>query len=183
MAEITIRISDRVLRIAGILLGGISLASVLLFLWSSGLFVPKYRLRVYVPEVAGLGVHAPVRLDGIEVGTVNAIKLAEASANPEQRILLVLQVDKRYQEAIRSDSTATVTTEGLLGNRYVSIHRGFSGTVIKPDGEIPGVTTQTLTIKDILNSIAKKVDCLESQKSSTEDKTQVPGETRSKPQR
>jgi phospholipid/cholesterol/gamma-HCH transport system substrate-binding protein len=133
MAEITIRISDRVLRIAGIFLGGISIACVFLFLSSSGLFVPKYQLQVYAAEVQGLSVGSPVLLDGVQVGAVNAITLAQVSASPERRIQLVLRIEKRYQEAIRTDSTATVMTEGLLGNRYVSIQRGFRGKAISPN--------------------------------------------------
>jgi len=65
MAEITIRISDKALKIAGITLGSLCLAWVVFHLWSSGSFLPKYRLRVYVPEAAGLAVGAPVVLDGI----------------------------------------------------------------------------------------------------------------------
>ena len=172
MAEITIRVSDRLQRIAGVVLGGIILAGVVLFLRSSGLFVPKYRLRVYVPEVAGLGVGASVRLEGIDVGTVSGIRLSEAPASPDRKIQLLLQVDKRYQEAIRSDSTAAVTTQGLLGNRYVSIHRGFSASLINPEGEIPSAREQTVTIVDVFNTVSKILDCTGSAKNSADDKTQ-----------
>src|SRR5207244_13463094 len=113
------------------------LVCVLYYLWSSGFFIPKYQLSVYVPEASGLTVHAPVRLDGIQVGSVSAIKLAGESATAERRIELVLHVEKRDSDAIRSDSEATLTSDGLLGNRYVNVSRGFKGTVIKPGGEIP----------------------------------------------
>jgi len=76
MAEVTIRISDKALRIAGVLLGGAFLVCIFYYLWSSRLFIPKYQLSVYVPDASGLTVHAPVRLDGIQVGSVSAIKLA-----------------------------------------------------------------------------------------------------------
>lgn len=174
MAEITIRISERMQKIAGLFLGGIILASAFLFIRASGLFAPKYRLRVYAPEVAGLAAGAPVRIDGIDVGTVSEIRLAEMPASPERRIQLVLHIDERYQDAIRSDSTASLTTEGLLGNRYVSIRLGTSGTVINPGGEIPAAPSQRVTITDILKSIAKNVDCAQAEKSSTEDKNKMP---------
>jgi ABC-type transporter Mla subunit MlaD len=95
-----------------------------------GYFTPKYQLLVYVPEVSGLGVNALVKLDGLPVGSVGAIKLAEGSASPARRIQLILRIDRRYQESIRSDSVAIVTSERLLGNRYVAIRRGFKGAVI-----------------------------------------------------
>src|ERR1700747_1149406 len=90
MAEVTIRISDRTLRVARILFGGALLVGVFYYLWSSGIFIPKYQLSVYVPDASGLTVHAPVRLDGIQVGSVSAIKLAGASASRSRRIELVV---------------------------------------------------------------------------------------------
>src|SRR5438045_4342560 len=46
----------------------------------------------------------------------------------------VMRVDKRYQKDILTDSTASLVTEGLLGNRYVNITRGFTGTPIGDAG-------------------------------------------------
>ncbi len=169
MAEITIRISDKALKIAGVVLGGICLAWVVLYLWSSGFFLPKYRLRMYVSEAASLAVGAPVRLDGIEVGNVDAINLGGASA-PERRIELVLRIEKRYQDKIRTDSTATLITEGLLGTRYVSIHRGFSGSPIPPGGEIAAAQTRELTLKDFIDSLDKIGECLAEEKHRAKDK-------------
>src|SRR5690242_21736016 len=37
---------------------------------------PKYRLHVFLPEVDGLTVGAPVRLDGVDVGNVERIVVA-----------------------------------------------------------------------------------------------------------
>ena len=178
MAEITIRISDKVLKIAGIVLGGISLVWLGLYLWSSGFFLPKYRLRMHVSEAAGLAVGAPVRLDGIDVGTVDAINLAGASATPERRIELVLRIEKRHQDKIRTDSTATLITEGLLGSRYVSIHRGFSGSPIPPGGEIAAAQTEQVTLKDFIDSLAKRVECLAGKKKEQETRFEVTEEDR-----
>ena len=182
MAEITIRISDKALRTVGIVLAAGVLVWVFSYLWASGTFTPKYPLLVYVPEVSGLGVGSEVKLDGLPVGSVVAIKLAEGSASPERRIQLILRISKRYQDAIRTDSVATVTSEGLLGNRYVAIHRGFKGTVINPDGEIPAVPTREWTFKQLSSSLEKMADCLQVEKHSTGSKTQVTPETPSKPQ-
>ena len=178
MAEITIRISDRALRIVGIFLAAGLLVWVLSYLWVSGVFTPKYQLLVYVPEVSGLGVHAEVRLDGLSVGSVAAIKLAEGSTSTERRFRLILRIDRRYQDAIRTDSVASVRSGGLLGNRYVEIHRGFTGTVISANGEIPSVPTEELTLKGLL----KMLDCLQPEKKSAEIKTQVAPRTPSKAQ-
>ena len=78
MAEITIRISDKFLKVAGAILIGVCALWMISNLWSSGFFRPKYRLRMYVNEVAGLGVGAPVRADGVDVGKVETGKSCEA---------------------------------------------------------------------------------------------------------
>jgi phospholipid/cholesterol/gamma-HCH transport system substrate-binding protein len=158
------------------------LVCVFCYLWSSGFFLPKYQLSVYVAEASGLTVHAPVRLDGIQVGSVSAIKLAGESASPQRRIELVLQVEKRDRDAIRSDSNATLATEGLLGTRYVSISRGFKGTVIKPGGEIPSKPSLLLTLKDSMHFFDKTLDCLQQGKNPADDKAQVPNEPTPKSQ-
>ena len=93
MAEITIRISDKALRIVGVFLAAGVLVWVSSYLWASGILIPKDQLLVYVPEVSGLGVNALVKLDGLPVGSVGAIKLAEGSASPERRIQLILRID------------------------------------------------------------------------------------------
>jgi phospholipid/cholesterol/gamma-HCH transport system substrate-binding protein len=179
MAEITIRISDKALRIVGLFLAAGVLVWVFSYLWASGTFTPKYQLLVYVPEVSGLRVGAKVRLDGPTVGSVAAIKLADGSESPERRIQLVLRISKRYQDAIRSDSVATVTSDAFLGNHYVAIHRGFEGTVINANGEIPFAPTREWTFKEF----GKIVDCLKAEIKSTDSKTQVAPGTPSKSQR
>jgi ABC-type transporter Mla subunit MlaD len=117
-----------------------------------------------------LTVHAPVQVDGVPVGSVSAIQLAKESATPERRMALVLQVEKRDNDAIRSDSEATLTSVGLLGNRYVNISRGFEGAVIQPSGEIPTRPSRLLTRKDSMNFFEKTVDCLQQGKSPADNK-------------
>jgi ABC-type transporter Mla subunit MlaD len=85
-----------------------------------------------------------------------------------------LQVEKSDQDAIRSDSDATLMSEGLLGNRYVSISRGFKGTVIRPGGEIPSKPSVILTLKDSMHFFEKTVDCLQQGKNAADNKPQVP---------
>jgi phospholipid/cholesterol/gamma-HCH transport system substrate-binding protein len=168
MAEITIRISDKVLRIATIGIVGTIAACLLLYLWSSGILTPGYRLSVYVPEVGGLTVGSPVLLDTVSVGKVDAVKLAEASANAQRRIELVLRIEKRFQNDVRNDSTAKITTQGLLGGPVVSIQRGFGGTPIKPGEEIPFIQMPEATAKDFLTVLTRLADCQKQSKQAGE---------------
>jgi ABC-type transporter Mla subunit MlaD len=181
MAEITIRVSDGTLRVSAVVVSVIVIAIVFLHFWVPGVFAPKYQLRVYVPEVSGLDDHTQVRLNGKLVGSVSAIKFVARPESPERRMELDLRVDKRYQDAILSDSVATSVPDGLLGPHFVSIRGGFKGTVVPPGGEIPFVPAKDISFADVVKSAQKMADCLHDDKSSTEGGKQVTPEVVSKP--
>jgi phospholipid/cholesterol/gamma-HCH transport system substrate-binding protein len=177
MAEITIRISDRLLKVGVALLVGICLVWALTYLGSSGFFRPKYRLKLYVEEATSLPIGAPIRVDGLDVGTVQAKNLAGKTATPQRRIELVLRVEKRDQEMIRSDSTATLATDGLLGKRFVQVERGFNGTPLNDGDEIASAPTMPKTVTGFLNSISKMADCLKEPNNQTNDSGHGPPAT------
>jgi len=117
---------------------------------------PKYRLKTYLPEVSGLATGAPVRIDGVEVGNVEKITIVPRTPGKAQdknrNIEVVMRVDRARQSDILTDSTASLVTEGLLGNRYVNITRGFTGTIVQPDQEIKG--TEEKAIKEVVERSA-----------------------------
>ncbi|HUJ33315.1 MAG TPA: MlaD family protein [Candidatus Acidoferrum sp.] len=104
----------------------------------TGPWVPKYRITTYLPEVEGLQQGAPVTLDGLPVGNVESIGLTQRPQDKSHNITLVLRINRNYHEQIRTDSTASLVTEGLLGNRYVNITRGVTGAEIEKNGVVPG---------------------------------------------
>ncbi|HWF40337.1 MAG TPA: MlaD family protein [Candidatus Acidoferrales bacterium] len=127
------------LRVGLFVLAGLAILAVAVFyVTGAGFLGPKYRLITYLPEVDGLETGAPVRLDGVAVGNVQSLGLTPHPQDSDHNITLVLRIDKKYQNDIRTDSTASLITEGLLGNRYVTISRGLTGSVIPPNGVIPG---------------------------------------------
>lgn len=174
MAEITIRISDRTLKIAGLVLGAALLAWALSYLWTSGAFRPKYRIHLFLPQTEGVYVGAPVTLAGMKIGTVEKIDFARNSGDPTRQIDVVLRIQKRFQSMIREDSTAFLVTEGLLGGRYVDIHRGLTGAPVQPGGEIRAVPMKELGFSDFLNminAIGKVASRQNKEKTSEDHKT------------
>ena len=53
-----------------VLAGLVTLAVGIFWVTGAGSLGPKYRLYTYLPEVEGVAEGAPVRLDGVDVGTV-----------------------------------------------------------------------------------------------------------------
>lgn len=127
------------LRVGLFVLAGLFIMAVAIFyVTGAGILGPKYRIITYLPEVESLTTGAPVRLDGLEVGNVQTMRLTPRPQDKTHNIELVLRIDKKFQDSIRTDSYASLATEGLLGNRYVTISRGLNGTVIPNNGVIPG---------------------------------------------
>jgi phospholipid/cholesterol/gamma-HCH transport system substrate-binding protein len=121
-----------------VLAGLVILMVGIFYVTGAGFLGPKYRLVTYLPEVEGVKPGAPIDLDGVEIGNVQSINLTPRPQDREHSITLVLRIDKRYQKDIRTDSQASLVTEGLLGDRYVSITRGLTGTPLPQNGVIPG---------------------------------------------
>ena len=122
----------------------------------------KYQLHTFLPEVEQLTLGAPVRLDGVEVGNVDAIRIAPrtSSGTPDRNrnIEVIMRVDKRFQPDITEESRVSLVTEGFLGNRYVRITRGYGGKPIAPQGEVIG--NQEVAMKDVVERGADLVENL-----------------------
>ena len=139
-----------------VLVGLLILAVAIFYVTGSGVWGPKYRLKTYLPEVAGLTAGAPVRLDGVEIGNVDRITLVprEHGKQPDhmKNIEIDMRLDRRYQGDILTDSAASLVTEGLLGNRYVNIQRGYTGVPLKEGESVPGAEEKA--IKEVVERSA-----------------------------
>lgn len=79
-----------------------------------------YTLNAEFDRVDGLVTGSDVRISGIKVGTV-----AEQSLNDEN-YKAVVKLSIRPNVRIPDDSSAKITSEGILGSNYVSIAPGGS---------------------------------------------------------
>jgi phospholipid/cholesterol/gamma-HCH transport system substrate-binding protein len=81
-------------------------------------------------RVDGLTVGSDVRLSGVKVGTVT--NLALDPANFAARV--TMQINNMI--ALPDDSSAKITSEGLLGGNYISLTPGGSDLTLEQGGEI-----------------------------------------------
>jgi phospholipid/cholesterol/gamma-HCH transport system substrate-binding protein len=159
------------LRVGIFVLVGLFVLAAGIFYVTGGVWGPKYRLKTFLPEVSGLANGAPVRVDGVEVGNVESIRLLPRTPGkaPEKmkNIEVDMRIDKRYQNDILTDSAASLVTEGLLGNRYVNITRGYTGAQLKEGGEIPG--TEEKAMKEVVERSAELLGNLTALSSDVQD--------------
>jgi phospholipid/cholesterol/gamma-HCH transport system substrate-binding protein len=153
------------LRVGLFVLAGALLLTVVIFYVTGGSgWGPKYRLHAFLPEVDGLTLGAPVRVDGVDVGNVEKITIAPpkdgAPLTKQRNIEIVLRLQKTFQDYVRTDSTVGLVTEGLLGNRYVDLDRGYVGRVLENNEEVPARHEKDL--KEMVNRSADLLDSLSS---------------------
>jgi phospholipid/cholesterol/gamma-HCH transport system substrate-binding protein len=124
-----------------VIVGLAVLAVAIFYITGAGFLGPKYKIVTYLPEVSGLATGAPVKLDGVVIGGVEKIELVPRNQGkvPDHmhNIMVGMTLDKKFQPDILTDSTASLVTEGLLGNRYVNIQRGYTGVPLKDGQEVP----------------------------------------------
>lgn len=101
----------------------IGLASLIFLLYFIGsrqqLFSSAFPLEAVFRNVNGLKKGNNVRLAGIDIGTVRQITMLSDTA-----VLVKFQIRKSFAGFIQEDATATVGTDGLMGNRIIIISPG-----------------------------------------------------------
>jgi phospholipid/cholesterol/gamma-HCH transport system substrate-binding protein len=124
-----------------VLVGLAVLGAGIFYVTGPGFFGPKYHLNAYLQDVNGLANGATVSVDGLAVGNVQTIQFVQSgdgqSLDKTHNIQVNLRIEEKYQEFIRTDSTAALETEGLLGNKFINVTRGLTGRKLKSGETIP----------------------------------------------
>ncbi len=92
---------------------------ILLMSGTAGLFTPKIVLKSFFDNASGLRDGAPVRLDGVDVGNVTAIRVV--SGKPLTPVEVTMKVNTKYNFELRKDSLTSLSTAGVLGETYIDI--------------------------------------------------------------
>src|SRR3954463_6269100 len=96
-----------------------------------GWFWQRYTLKTRFPSVAGLATGSPVRVAGLQVGSVKEIQFAG------EQVDVVFVVNKNVQERITDRSVAYLGSVSLLGSSAVDIIPSTAGTSIPEYGYVP----------------------------------------------
>jgi phospholipid/cholesterol/gamma-HCH transport system substrate-binding protein len=143
------------LKIGVVSIVAIILAATLIFLLSGqgGFFWQRYSLKTIFTNVAGLGSGAPVRVAGVEVGTVEGVQFVG------DRVEIVMQVNKSQQARITNKSVATLGSISLLGEAAVDITPSSDGVSIPEWGYVPSAVPPA-TLADVTNQASTGIQQL-----------------------
>lgn len=107
----------------------------------------RYEVEAVFSKVNGLGENTTVEMLGIKVGNVRRISLENYKAH------VVMSIDRDV--TLPQGTIASIQTEGLLGEKYVSLSPGGMPGNIAKDGT--GQITETnppLILEDLIGKIA-----------------------------
>jgi phospholipid/cholesterol/gamma-HCH transport system substrate-binding protein len=122
------------LKIGVLTIVAVTIAAVTIFMLTGGrgFFWQRYNLKSRFDNVAGLKAGSPVRVAGVEVGTVTSVDDFVG-----EQIDVVLEVNKSMRDRITSGSTAYLGSVSLLGESAVDITPSTKGMPIPDWGYIP----------------------------------------------
>jgi phospholipid/cholesterol/gamma-HCH transport system substrate-binding protein len=121
------------LKIGLLTIVAIVVAGVLIFslTGSKGFFWQRYSLKTRFINVAGLATGSPVRIAGVEVGSVTSVDFIG------DQVDVTFQVREQNRPLITTNSVARLGSVSLLGESAVDITPSTSGTPIPEWGYVP----------------------------------------------
>jgi phospholipid/cholesterol/gamma-HCH transport system substrate-binding protein len=131
----------------------------------SGFLTEKYSIIAYFPSADGIKAGAEVRFEGVTIGNVGCRGWFAWRCRPVRifrggdklrSVEVELQIDRRFQSEILTDSEITMDTVGLLGDKTIEITRGEGKGQPVPDKgsiqgrEVPGISQVVRNANDVM---------------------------------
>ena len=104
-----------------------------------------YSLTAKFSTVTGLRVGNPVNMLGLEIGRVAKFEMDQE----DQVAIVTLEINKGIE--VYDDAIASIKTEGLIGDKFISIDAGGGGDLLADGDEI----TDTESPTDIMELVSK----------------------------
>jgi phospholipid/cholesterol/gamma-HCH transport system substrate-binding protein len=117
----------RAAKVGIFIVGGIVLFCVGIYLIGTRtqLFGTHFTAYVDLDNVDTLTQGAAVRVGGMDAGQISDIQVP---TSPNGKFRITLNVDKKFRPIVRSDSLATIETEGMVGNIYINLTKGSANS-------------------------------------------------------
>ncbi|HDZ5025397.1 TPA: MCE family protein [Campylobacter jejuni] len=121
----------------GLFVFGVFFASLGFILWLGG-YSKKESFKYYEihtqESVAGLGIKAPVRLLGVEVGSVEEISIYN-----QDELGVNIRIKVKNNTPIKEDTFATLQLQGITGLKFVQLQGGSKNSkdLVSTHGKLP----------------------------------------------
>lgn len=126
----------------------ILIASLFLIGRNQHLIGSHLALRARFGNVAGLRVGNNVRYSGIEIGTVNSLRIID-----DTTVEVSLSVKGDMSDVIRRNAVASLGADGLMGNKVVNIAPGHGTAELVQDGDLLA-SRGSVEIEDVLRTLS-----------------------------
>ncbi len=130
-----------------VVLGGLSLA--FLALQVSGLTTfnerESYKLSARFDNIAGLNARARVSVAGVTIGRVVRTRYDKDL----ESAIVDMDIDKKYS-GFSTDTSASILTSGLLGEKYIGLVNGIDGEALK-DGDLIYDTQSSIVLEELIS--------------------------------
>ena len=148
-----------------VVVASIILGVLMLLMSGGGTFTKKITLKSYFFDAQGLRVGAPVRLSGVDIGSVKRIRVV--ADHPQNPVEVTMKVRTDYGFNLYKNSRTLLSTAGVLGETYINIDSSESsgpkaedGDVL-PSGEVTGyqdVMRSTQSALQNMEALIKRMD-------------------------
>ena len=108
--------------------------------------VKGYEVTAKFLKVGGLNVGADVMINGIKIGTVIGKKLDNENYDAEIKLSIASDIK------LPKDSTAMISSNGLMGNKFIKIEPGKSKDMLQNGDEISN-TKDFKTLEDMVGEV------------------------------
>jgi phospholipid/cholesterol/gamma-HCH transport system substrate-binding protein len=116
-----------------------------------------YTLHASFDRIDGLNVGSDVRIAGVKVGSVTAAAIDPQSYQAKVAFSVADTVK------LPKDSSAVITSDGLLGGKYMALEPG-GDTAMLPPGGLVTITQSSISLEQLLGKFIFSVGNLSSQK-------------------
>ena len=116
------------------------------------LFGDTFNLKSQFKTVSGLKVGNNVRFSGINVGTVSEIELINDST-----VVVSLLMEEDVQKYIKKDAMASIGSDGLMGDKVLTISPGTISQVVVKDNDFIK-SKAAIEMEDLMKSVKTTLD-------------------------
>ena len=122
---------------------------------NKGLAQSKFQVTVLYRNVGGLMEGAPVRLSGVNVGTVDNVEFLNQEFDG-RRVEVTLNILSQYRKQLENNLRFTIQTEGILGEKLIEIDVLREGP--KADLKNPVIGEDPLDVEDMAEVFARAAE-------------------------